>query len=702
MKNLEKKLLDRCINDALKTLKQEGELKIAKEIFKDISLKKEQNNKILTNWSLSSITKKNLNYKLGTNLEIINNDEIYNPNYEKFFQLLDDEDSNCFVQMMEFVPHYMGGLLKRDKTFFNSSDIDLNLPGFFSNLFYKKNLKNDFFISCLGFDEAAKFKNIYKKNAFVNPFLFTGLTFLRWYDYFTKNYVSQKYIEDEKVFFTGTIFNTLMGKKLDFLLKNCSKLEELDIKLEFIDGHLSLEKYHKILSSSLVTLCHCRFKDSILTRAIDAYVCGSVPILDNSSLTNSFLKENSFISFDEFEDCFSKNDFKKLIINKKYKPSMRDILETAISNIKTGIILEIFYKELSRKFTSPKKIFISKEEKLPWKGNQKFYYINKRKINTYLFAGRQIAVPNFINVNFKKFKSEKNFLKKYPNVKISKDINIKINRTAYTNTLKHYAFRRIYDIYSPKESNQFNIIDLCISFLHKKENLKERLSLNDNLTSNLLFEISQTITKINLSCNNQIFTKGNKEYKSYPIDSKVDNLFLKLNSLFRISLCSSNLVKPYDLLSLIEKSIISLELINIGTNFADNIMSDTKYLLPFDFLSNTFNNHFLIDAIIENDPLLYKKTLLASFYIIRFCLTGLKNDLTISINYSKNTYILNLIDLLDLRYLESIKEYGKNSQSKNLENKSYRSNLKKIFFNKFKEDLGMPNQISKISKFLFI
>ena len=38
-----------------------------------------------------------------------------------------------------------------------------------------------------------------------------------------------------------------------------------------------------------------------------------------------------------------------------------------------------------------------------------------------------------------KFRSEESLLAKYPNIKISSDLSIKINRTAFTNTLKNYA-----------------------------------------------------------------------------------------------------------------------------------------------------------------------------------------------------------------------------------------------------------------------
>ena len=65
MNKLKNKLLEKCIKHCLNTLniKVENISKI-KEEFESISISKNHNFKILTNWDLSSINKENLYLKL--------------------------------------------------------------------------------------------------------------------------------------------------------------------------------------------------------------------------------------------------------------------------------------------------------------------------------------------------------------------------------------------------------------------------------------------------------------------------------------------------------------------------------------------------------------------------------------------------------------------------------------------------------------
>ncbi len=700
MNEIKNKLLEKCLkhfidNQDIRT----NNISTIKKLFDSISISKKQNFKVLTNWDLASINRENLYLKLGINIDILNNDKM---NYKKFYELIKDEDSFCFTHMVEFVPHYIGDLLNRKKTFFNSSDIDLQLPSFFSDIFYKNtSLSKDFFITCLGFDEADKFKKIYDQNAFVNPFLFTGLTFLRWYDFFLNNHIIfENNINNKDIYFTGNIFNTVLGNKLDFLLKNCAKLDEFDYNIKFIDSHLPAIKYYKLLQLSKFTLCHCRFKDSILTRAIDAYIFGSVPILNEASLTNYFFKQNSFITYKEFENCSSKIDFKKLIDKRKYRPSINEILNNAISNIKIGIKLELFYKEYYK--NNHAKQYSLEIKKSSWAGEQKLLYTNKKNENIYLFAGRKLAIPNTLNIKINEFSSEKSLLERYPIIKISDDLSLKINRTAFTNTLKDYAFERIYEIYNETHSVRKNIIDLSLEYLNDNKNKAKTLILNEYLTTNLFFAINNTITQINLSFNQIKNCYNLNERKELSKKLKIDILFLKLNSLFRISLYSSNQIKSYDLLPLIDKSILALESINFDDEFKDNIMRDSKYFLPFDFSSNTFNNHLFIKSIIKKDSSIYKKTLLSSFQILRFCLTGIKSDLYISLETFKDIYAINLINLLNMEYLDSENIINKNCNHQNQNKKNYKSVLKKIFNDKLNKGESIPNLISKNARFLFI
>ena len=111
-----------------------------------------------------------------------------------------------------------------------------------------------------------------------------------------------------------------------------------------------------------------------------------------------------------------------------------------------------------------------------------------------------------------------------------------------------------------------------------------------------------------------------------------------MNSLLRISLCASNQINSYDILPLIDKSILAIESIDFDKDFKDKLMQNTKYILPFDFLNNTFDNHLFVKSIIMKDSILYKKTILASFQILQIFKTVAQ--FSVSVNAILQNFII--------------------------------------------------------------
>ena len=127
-----------------------------------------------------------------------------------------------------------------------------------------------------------------------------------------------------------------------------------------------------------------------------------------------------------------------------------------------------------------------------------------------------------------------------------------------------------------------------------------------------------------------------------------------------------------------------------------------EFFLPFDFLSNTLDNHSLVESIKNINPLLYKKVLKSSFEIIRFSLTGIKNDICASLNTNQNNYIISLIRLLDIKYFKNISFINTQDKQKDIEIPKNSSKIRSIFYKKINEEISTPNLITNNAKFLFI
>jgi len=296
---------------------------------------------IFSNFTLPQSISMSLSRHSGLEIKILNVD--LEEHKAAIMHSINDDNIYIISLMAEFMPDLLEALITRKNTSIFTSDLDIHYLGL-----RRRGIQCLKFISTLGNTEVSKFMGLINVQAYSNPFLLFGLTIFHWLTHYNQIILqgtktkSRNISDDLITLITGSLYNPLLGDKLEFLVNNQKVFERLGVTPRVIPYHLNKRRYIQLMNQTDLVYTYCRHHDSVLTRAIDAYMLGSIPVLHETNPTLQLIGEQYCLTYEDAYKLKSASDLQSEIQKRRdYHPrGPQELYELGFKNVLRGLFYD--------------------------------------------------------------------------------------------------------------------------------------------------------------------------------------------------------------------------------------------------------------------------------------------------------------------------------------------------------------------------